>query len=73
MSEVENVKEAVIQRLAAAANEIFGLLEKTVAEYEEELHLSKQENERQRKLLNVILNPQLRLRRAGEFDPILTE
>ncbi|KAI9535876.1 hypothetical protein NQZ68_039537 [Dissostichus eleginoides] len=54
----------VKQRLTAAAEEIFVLFERTIAEYEEELSRSKQENERHRKLLDAVLQPQLQIHRA---------
>ena len=58
------------QRLTAAVEEIFGLFERTIAEYEEEVSRSKQENDRQRKLLDAVLNPEIRLHRAGLFTSI---
>ncbi|XP_049424947.1 uncharacterized protein LOC125884164 isoform X1 [Epinephelus fuscoguttatus] len=64
MYKVQMLRALVKQRLTAAAEEIFGLVERTIAEYEEELCRSKEENERQRKLLDAVLNPQLRLHRA---------
>ncbi|XP_049923361.1 uncharacterized protein LOC126404276 isoform X24 [Epinephelus moara] len=64
MSKVQMLRSLVQQRLTAAAEEIFGLVERTIAEYEEELCRSKEENERQRKLLDAVFNPQLRLHRA---------
>ena len=67
MSKVQMLRSLVKQRLTAAAEEIFGLVERTIAEYEEELCRSKEENERQRKLLDAVFNPQLRLHRAGLF------
>ncbi|XP_033990997.1 zinc finger protein 2 homolog [Trematomus bernacchii] len=54
----------VKQRLTAAAEDIFILFERTIAEYEEELSRSKQENERHRKLLDAVLQPQLQIHRA---------
>ncbi|XP_031732023.1 zinc finger and SCAN domain-containing protein 12-like isoform X2 [Anarrhichthys ocellatus] len=57
MSKVQMLRSFVNQRLTAAAEEIFGLFERTITEYEEE-------NERQRKLLDAVFNPQLRLHRA---------
>ncbi|XP_033989763.1 zinc finger protein 2 homolog [Trematomus bernacchii] len=54
----------VKQRLTAAAEDIFVLFERTIAEYEEELSRSKQENERRRKLLDAVLQPQLQIHRA---------
>nr|XP_033465400.1 zinc finger protein 771-like [Epinephelus lanceolatus] len=64
MSKVQMLRALVKQRLTAAVEEIFGLFERTIAEYEEELCRSKEENERQRKLLDAVFNPQLRLHRA---------
>ncbi|KAM6919940.1 uncharacterized protein PEZ65_011979 [Lycodopsis pacificus] len=61
MSKVQMLRCLVNQRLTAAAEEIFGLFERTIAEYEEELSRSKEENERQ---LRAVLIPQLRLHRA---------
>ena len=48
------------QRLTAAAEEIFELFERTIAEYEEELC-------RQRKLLDAVTEPQVQLHRTGRF------
>ena len=61
------LRASVTQRLTAAAEEIFVLFERSIAEYEEELSRSKEENERQRKLLDAVFNPQLQLHRAGLF------
>lgn len=46
MSSVEYLREFVIRRLTAAAEEIFGVFQKTIVEYEEEIS-------RQRRLLDV--------------------
>ncbi|XP_078112511.1 uncharacterized protein LOC144521778 isoform X2 [Sander vitreus] len=64
MSKVQMLRAFVNQRLTAAAEEIFGLFERTIAEYEEVLCRSKEENERQQKLLDAVLNPEVRLHRA---------
>ncbi|XP_028440187.1 zinc finger and SCAN domain-containing protein 12-like [Perca flavescens] len=64
MTKVQMLRSLVEQRLTAAAEEIFGLFERTIAEYEEELCRSKEKNERQQKLLDAVYNPQLRLHRA---------
>ncbi|XP_039679898.1 zinc finger protein 235-like [Perca fluviatilis] len=53
MSKVHILRALVKQRLTAAAEEIFGLFERTIAEYEEERCRSKEENERQRELLDA--------------------
>ncbi|XP_074469071.1 uncharacterized protein LOC141754113 [Sebastes fasciatus] len=60
MCKVQKLRALVKQRLTAAAEEICGLFERTIAEYEEELSRSKEENERQQKLLDAVLHPQLR-------------
>ncbi|XP_068440769.1 zinc finger protein 135-like [Clinocottus analis] len=65
MCKVQMLRALVEQRLTAAAEEIFGLFERTIAEYEKELSASRDENERQRRLLDAVFNPQLRLHRAG--------
>ncbi|XP_035859565.1 uncharacterized protein LOC116036342 isoform X2 [Sander lucioperca] len=64
MSKVQIMRAFVNQRLTAAAEEIFGLFERTITEYEEELEFSLKENHRQQKLLDAVLNPEVRLHRA---------
>lgn len=59
MSRLQTLKVFVSQRLAAAVDEIFGHFEKTISEYEEEM------DRRHRKLLDVVLTPEVKLRRAG--------
>ncbi|XP_068188664.1 zinc finger and SCAN domain-containing protein 2-like [Antennarius striatus] len=65
MSKGQMLRALVKQRLTAAAEEIFGLFERTIAEYEEELCRSKEENERQRELLDAVFKPQLRIQKTG--------
>ncbi|XP_070701998.1 zinc finger protein Paris-like [Pempheris klunzingeri] len=69
MCKVQMLRALLKQRLSAAAEEIFGLFERTIAEYEEELCRSQEENERQRRLLDAVLSPQLRLHRADVQQP----
>uniref|UniRef100_A0A3Q2XQH1 C2H2-type domain-containing protein n=1 Tax=Hippocampus comes TaxID=109280 RepID=A0A3Q2XQH1_HIPCM len=64
MCKVRILRTLVTQRLNVAVEEIFELFERTIAEYEEELCRSKEEKERQRQLLDAVLNPQVRLHRA---------
>ncbi|XP_074470433.1 uncharacterized protein LOC141754899 [Sebastes fasciatus] len=66
MCKVQMLRALVKQRLTAAAEEICGLFERTIAEYEEELSRSKEENERQQKLLDAVFNPQLQIHRADD-------
>ena len=67
MSKVQLLRALVEQRLTAAVEEIFVLFERSIAEQEEELCRTKEENERQRRLLDAVFKPQLRLHRAGLF------
>ncbi|KAK7889180.1 hypothetical protein WMY93_024740 [Mugilogobius chulae] len=55
---VDAVRALVTERLTAAAEEIFALVERTIVEYEEELCRSKEENQRKQQLLDSLLNPQ---------------
>ncbi|XP_036949775.1 zinc finger protein 771-like isoform X5 [Acanthopagrus latus] len=57
MSKVQTLRVVVKQRLTAAAEEIFELFERTIAEYEEELC-------RHRKLLDAVFQPQVQLHRT---------
>ncbi|XP_030287027.1 uncharacterized protein LOC115589965 isoform X2 [Sparus aurata] len=67
MSKVQILRSLVKQRLTAAAEEICALFERTIAEYEEELCRSTEQNQRHRNLLDSALTPQLRLHRAEQF------
>ncbi|XP_030287088.1 zinc finger protein GLI4-like [Sparus aurata] len=64
MSKVQILRSMVKQRLTAAAEEICALFERTIAEYEEELCRSTEQNQRLRNLLDSALTPQLRSHRA---------
>ncbi|TNN42928.1 hypothetical protein EYF80_046876 [Liparis tanakae] len=64
MSKAQMLRGLVNQRLSAAAQEICGLFEGTISEYEEELCSLKEENQRQRRLLDAVFNPEVRLQRA---------
>ncbi|TNN22619.1 hypothetical protein EYF80_067267 [Liparis tanakae] len=72
MSKAQMLRGLVNQRLTAAAQEICGLFEGTMSEYEEELCSLKEENERQRRLLDAVFNPDVRLQRAGWFSLFIT-
>ncbi|XP_054626353.1 zinc finger protein 2-like isoform X2 [Dunckerocampus dactyliophorus] len=54
MCKVQMLRALVDQRLTAAVEEIFVVLERTIAEYEEELSRTKEENERQRQRLDAV-------------------
>ncbi|XP_077377922.1 uncharacterized protein LOC144019009 isoform X2 [Festucalex cinctus] len=53
------LKELVRERLIAAADEIFGLFERTIASYEEQLRRAREESEQQRRQLEAISKSQL--------------
>uniref|UniRef100_A0A8C6U5A3 C2H2-type domain-containing protein n=1 Tax=Neogobius melanostomus TaxID=47308 RepID=A0A8C6U5A3_9GOBI len=69
MSGVQTLRALVNERLAAAAEDIFVLIERTIAEYEEELCRSKQENQRKQQLLDKVLRPRVQLVRANVQIP----
>ncbi|XP_061539418.1 zinc finger protein 2-like isoform X1 [Phycodurus eques] len=54
MCQLSILRTLVTQRLNVAVEEIFELVERTIADYEEELCQAKEENERQRELLNAV-------------------
>ncbi|XP_077404669.1 uncharacterized protein LOC144037227 isoform X1 [Vanacampus margaritifer] len=54
MCKVRMLRALVNQRLNTAVEEIFVVLERTLTDYEEELCHTKEENERQRKLLDTL-------------------
>lgn len=58
MPPAQCLRHFVNERLAAAAEEIFRAFEDTIVEYEEELS-------RQRRLLDIALKPEIKIRRIG--------
>ncbi|TDH13145.1 hypothetical protein EPR50_G00054820 [Perca flavescens] len=62
MSSVQHLKQFVNERLTAAAEEIFGVFEKTIVEYEEEIG-------RQRRLLDLVCKPEITLLRIELPQP----
>ncbi|XP_078146648.1 uncharacterized protein LOC139932502 [Centroberyx gerrardi] len=72
-AEIPELRALLTERLTAAAEEIFGLFEKTVAEYEDKVHRSEQEIRRQRKLLDVVLKPEVKLHRADAPQLLVSE
>lgn len=64
MSETQLLRVLVNERLAAAADEIFGLVEKTIEEYQDEIVNSKREITQLRQQLNI-LKSETRVHRTG--------
>ena len=60
MSSSEGLREFVNERLTAAAEEIFRVFNKTVVEYEKEI-------DRQRRLLDIIWKPEIKLHPIGLY------
>ena len=58
MSSVQCLREFIKERLAAAAEDIFQVFQKTIVEYEEEI-------DRQRRLLDMVLKPETNLHTTG--------
>ncbi|KAJ0062373.1 hypothetical protein NL108_010974 [Boleophthalmus pectinirostris] len=65
----QRLRALVNERLSAAAEEIFALFERTIAEYEEELRRSKEENQRKQKTLDSVLSPRVLLPKAAPHTP----
>ena len=65
MSKMQLLNMFLRERLTAAAVEIFGVVEKTIVEYQEEIIRSKEENERLQKMLDMVIKPHVKLHRAG--------
>ncbi|KAM6904273.1 uncharacterized protein PEZ65_018948 [Lycodopsis pacificus] len=65
MSQMEELKLFVSERLHAAASEIFGALEKTITDYEVKVTRLKEDNERNRSLLDIILKTKSRQKEAA--------
>lgn len=62
MSSLQKLSAFISERLTAAAAEIFGVVEKTLMEYQGEVSRSKQEIDH---LRTLVLWPEVRLHRSG--------
>ncbi|XP_064826017.1 zinc finger protein 239-like [Oncorhynchus masou masou] len=67
MSKLQLLNVFVTERLSAAAVEIFVVVEKTIAEYQEEIGRSAEENERLRRLLDMATKPE-RISHVADFQ-----
>ncbi|KAK6319637.1 hypothetical protein J4Q44_G00108480 [Coregonus suidteri] len=73
MSKIQLLNVFLRERLIATAVEIFGVVEKTIVEYQEEISRSKEENERLQKLLDLVIKPQIKLHRADPRQHVSEE
>ena len=65
MSKLQLFKDFVNERLAAAVVEIVGQYENTLMEFQEQICRSEEKNAELQRTLNMVLQPQIRLRRIG--------
>ena len=65
MALLQTLKSLVNQRLSAAAEEIFEVVGRIVTEYENEAFHIKQETACRHRLLDRVLQPIIKLHRAG--------
>ncbi|KAM9839080.1 uncharacterized protein ACBR49_017745 [Aulostomus maculatus] len=72
-AEVPVLRALLTERLTAAAEQIVALLEETVAEYEDRVERSEREICRQRRLLDAVLKPEVRLHRADIQQLLLSK
>ncbi|XP_064823910.1 zinc finger protein 892-like [Oncorhynchus masou masou] len=64
MSKMQLLQDYLNERLTAVAVEIFGAVENTIAEYQEEISRSNEEIERLRRLLDLVFQPDIKLQKA---------
>lgn len=63
--QIEELKLFVSERLTAIASEIVGAIERTITEYEAQAVRLKEENDRHRSLLDIILKTSLPAKTPG--------
>ncbi|XP_038850627.1 zinc finger protein 37 homolog [Salvelinus namaycush] len=66
MSKIELLRMFLNQKLIAAAEEIFGVVEETIAEYQEEVSHTKEENSRLRITLDILTKADIKLHRQED-------
>lgn len=59
MGQIEELKLFVSERLHAVASEIVGAIEKTITDYEEQASRLREDNDRHRSLLDIILKSKI--------------
>ena len=65
-AQVPALRALLTERLTAAADEIVAVFEETMAVYEDGMERSEREIYRQRRLLDAVMKPELRLHRVGK-------
>ncbi|XP_062304678.1 zinc finger protein 271-like isoform X3 [Osmerus eperlanus] len=64
MSKLHLFRDCIRERLTTAALEIFGAVEKTFAEFQEEIYNSKEESARLKRLLDIVTPPEIKIHRT---------
>ncbi|XP_035026171.2 neurofilament medium polypeptide-like, partial [Hippoglossus stenolepis] len=72
-AQVPALRALLTERLTAAAKEIAAVFEETVAEYEDRLERSEREICRQRRLLDAVMKPEIRLHRADFLQLVVSK
>lgn len=72
-SKAEILRGIVAEKLTTAAHEILAVVERTVAGYEEEVSELRQEIERQRRQLEVLLQARVKLETIGRRVPAVKQ
>ncbi|XP_037548933.1 oocyte zinc finger protein XlCOF6-like [Nematolebias whitei] len=67
-AKLRTLKTLLTERLTAAAEEIIALFKRTVVDYEDRVQRSEQEICRQKRLLDVVLNPLVKLQKADKSE-----
>ncbi|XP_041758640.2 zinc finger protein OZF-like [Coregonus clupeaformis] len=70
MSKIEYLRVFLNQKLIAAAEEIFGVVEETIAEYQEEVSRTKEENRHLRSMLDVRTKPDIKLHSQADLQQL---
>ena len=68
MSKLDLLRGFICERLTTAALEIFGAVEKTFSELQEEVYNSKEESARLKRLLDIVTLPEIEIQRTGRVD-----
>ena len=67
MSKLEVFKDFITERLTTAVLEISAVVEKSFAEFDEEIFRSKEESARLQRLLDIVIQPQIKIHQAGSI------
>ena len=68
MSKLNLFIECIRETLTTATLEIFGAVEKTFAEFQDEINNSKEEIARLKRLLDIVTQPEIKIQRTGSVN-----